>query len=178
MGRPKSTFTPQLSRQAQADLDALDHHGVIQKLRAIIAAADNPTSRVAGIMGVTSETIWRWAKSYEKEGVGGLYPKPKKAKPSKLNDDQKAQVLSWVDERRDPEGRDVHWTLERLQQAIIDSFGKRLGINTIWTWLRKEGRKLKVPRPKHYKADAKAQAAFKKTVLPGFQWVAPVLQAG
>ena len=163
MGRSKSTFTLALARRAQADLDALDHHGVIQKLRAIIASTDNPTSLVASIMGVSSETIWRWAKAYEKEGVGGLYPKPKKAKPSKLSDDQKVEVLSWVDKRCDPMGRDVHWTLERLQQAIIDSFGKRLGINTIWTWLRKEGRKLKVPRPKHYKADPNAQEAFKKT---------------
>lgn len=163
MGRPKSTFSPELARQAQADLDALDHYGVIQKLRAIIAAADNPIATVASIMGVASETIWRWAKAYEKEGIEGLYPKPKKAKPSKLSDAQKAEVLSWVDNRRDPTGAEVHWTLERLQQAIIDSFGKRLGINTIWTWLRKEGRKLKVPRPRHYKADADAQEAFKKT---------------
>ncbi len=163
MGRPKSTCSQELARQAHADLDALDHYGVIQKLRAIIAAADHPIATVASIMGVASETIWRWAKTYEKEGVGGLYPKPKKAKPSKLNDAQKAEVLSWIDNRRDPAGRDIHWTLERLQQAIIDSFDKRLGVNTIWTWLRKEGRKLKVPRPRHYKADVDAQEAFKKT---------------
>jgi transposase len=40
-------------------------------------------------------------------------------------------------------GENVHWTLERLRQAIIEEFGITLGINTIWVWLRRENRKLK-----------------------------------
>ncbi len=163
MGRPKTIFTTELASRAQADLDALDHHGIIQKLRAIIAASKNPISTVSDVIGVADETIWRWAKAYKKEGIEGLYPKPKRPKPSKLNEEQKQQVLCWIDERKTPDGRDVHWTLERLRQAIADQFGQSLGINTIWVWLRKEGRKLKVPRPHHYQADPKAQEAFKKT---------------
>ena len=163
MGRHKTTFTLELASQAQSDLDALDHHGVIQKLRAIIAVSKNPISTVAEVIGVANETIWRWAKAYEKDGLEGLYPKHKRPKPSILSDEQKCQVLSWIDERKTPEGKDVHWTLERLRQAIEDQFGKTLGINTIWVWLRKEGRKLKVPRPRHYQADQNAQEAFKKT---------------
>ena len=162
MARPKSLFSPELAMRAQSDLDALDQHGVIQKLRAIIAATSLPTSAVAAVLGVAVETIWRWAKAYEKDGLEGLYPKSRRARPSKLSAEQKVEVLSWVDECKNQNGTDVHWTLERLRQAISDCFGIVLGINTLWVWLRKEGRKLKVPRPYHCNGDAQAQEAFKK----------------
>lgn len=163
MGRPKSIFSPELALRAQADLAALDHHGVVQKLRAILAASKHPVATVAEVLGVAAETIWRWGKSYEKDGLQGLYPKERRAKPSKLDSRQKEKVLTWLDECITPDGRAVHWTLERLRQAIADHFGVRLGINTIWVWLRKEQRKLKVPRPHHVKGDVEAQEAFKKT---------------
>jgi len=163
MARPKSTFSPKLALRAQADLVVLDQHGVIQKLRAIIAASRLPATTVAAVLGVATETIWRWAKAYEKDGLEGLYPKTRRAKPSKLDADQRKTVLAWVDECRMPDGMAVHWTLERLRQVITDSFGVTLGINTIWVWLRKENRKLKVPRPRHIKGDEQAQEAFKKT---------------
>lgn len=163
MARPKSLFSSELASRAQADLDALDQHGVIQKLRAIVAASKLPAATVSAVLGVAAETIWRWAKAYEKDGLEGLYPKSRRPKPSKLNPNQKAEVLAWVDECKTPDGKAVHWTLERLRQAIADHFGTTLGINTIWVWLRKEDRKLKVPRPRHFKGNAEAQEAFKKT---------------
>lgn len=163
MARPKSTCSAELARRAQEDLDALDQHGVTRKLRAIVAASRLPIATVAEVLGVAAETIWRWAKAYDRHGVEGLYQKPRRAKPSKLTPTQKEQVLSWIDECRMPGGKEVHWTLERLRQAIIDHFGVTLGINTLWVWLRKENRKPKIPRPRHYKGDAQAQEAFKKT---------------
>lgn len=163
MARPKSLFSPELAARAQADLDALDHHGIVQKLRAIVACSKLPAESVANVLGVASETIWRWAKAYENNGLEGLYPKSRRSKPSKLNNEQKAEVLAWVDECKSPDGNQVYWTLERLRQSITDHFGVVLGINTIWVWLRKEARKLKVPRPRHINGDEKAQEAFKKT---------------
>lgn len=163
MARPKSLFSPELASRAQADLDVLDQRGIVQKLRAIVAASRLPTETVADVLGVATETIWRWAKAYEHGGLEGLYPKSRRAKPSKLDPEQKAEVLTWIDECRMPDGKMVHWTLERLRQAIADHFGVTLGINTIWVWLRKENRKLKVPRPHHFKGDKEAQETFKKT---------------
>lgn len=162
MARPKFIFSEEIAVKAQSDLEILDQYGVIQKLRAIVAASRFPISTVASVLGVASETIWRWAKAYEKDGLEGLYPKARRPKPSKLNEKQKEEILTWIDECRTSNGKSVHWTLERLRQAIMDSFDVTLGINTIWVWLRKQNRKLKVPRPQHYKSDKEAQETFKK----------------
>ena len=166
MGRPKSVILEDLAERARADLETLDQHKITLKLRAIISAAKYPTGVVAEIFDVAAETIWRWAKIYQGEGAEGLYPKARAPKPSKLTRAQKDEALAWVDERRTAQGENIHWTLERLRQAMTDEFGVTLGLNTIWAWLRRENRKLKVPRPRHHEADEQAQEAFKKTPYP------------
>jgi transposase len=162
MARPKAEFFGSLAEQAKSDMQRLDGKKVVVKLQAIVSMAKYPVELVAEIIGVTAQTLWRWASAYRKHGVEGLCPKAKKPKPSKLTAAQKAEVLGWVDTAKTAEGEGIHWTLERLRCAIEGKFGVVLGINTIWVWLRKEGRKPKVPRPRHYLADEEAQEAFKK----------------
>ena len=162
MARPKPAFMGGLAESAQSDLDIVDSQGVAVKLTAIVAVAKHKAELVADIMGVATQTIWRWVKSYKKEGIEGLYPKSKRPKSSKLTAMQKEEILAWVDNAKTPKGKRAHWTLEKLRYAITEEFGVTLGINTIWVWLRKQDRKLKVPRPRHYKADEQAQAGFKK----------------
>jgi len=146
MSRPKGAYTSRLAEQAQADLRKIKCHKVVMKLKAISAIAKLPAESVAEVMGVAVQTIWRWAAAYKKDGVDGLNPKPKRPKPSKLTEEQKAKVISWLDNAKTGKGEDIHWTLSHLRHAIEEEFGIVLGINTIWVWLRKEGRKFKVPR--------------------------------
>ena len=167
MARPKTVFSEALAARAKADMELLDHHKILTKLQAIVAATAFPMETVAQVMGIAAETIWRWARAYKNSGLEGLYPKPKKPKASKLTPTQKDTVLAWIDERRNSDAERVHWTLERLQYSIMKEFGVVLGITSIWVWLRREKRVLKVPRPQHAKADIQAQEAFKKTSRNG-----------
>ena len=162
MARPKASDLGCLAERAQADLAALDNGKAVLKLRAIVAVSAHPFETAAEILGVTVQSICNWIKAYRAGGLERLYPKAKRPKPSKLSEEQKAQALKWLDAAKTPGGRHAHWTLEKLRQAFIDEFGTELSINAIWVWLRKEGKKLKVPRPKHYKADEAAQEEFKK----------------
>jgi transposase len=84
-----------------------------------------------------------------------------------LTDAQKESVLAWIDGRTNSAEERVHWTLERLQYAIMQEFSVTLGITSIWMWLHRTNRVLKVPRPRHAKADVQAQEAFKKTSRNG-----------
>jgi transposase len=71
-------------------------------------------------------------------------------------------VLSWLDAGQTPDGDPVHWTLDGRRLAVAERFGTSLTVNAIWAWLRREGWRPKVPRPRHHSADAGAQAEFKK----------------
>jgi transposase len=160
MAKAKGEYIVSLAEQAQADLEKIKIHKVVVKLKAISAIAKFPAEVVAEVMDVAVQTVWRWVAAYKKDGLDGLYPKPKRPKPSKLNPEQKAIVLSWLDNEKTPEGENTHWTLSHLRHAITEEFGVVLGINTIWVWLRKEGLKLKVPRLRHHSADVQAQKDF------------------
>ena len=162
MSRPKLIFTEELAKRALLDLDVLDKERIARKLQAIISATKYPLGTVADITGVAAETIWKWGVSYIKNGLEGLYPKVRRPKPSRLSPEQKSEVFSWLRTGKTSKGANVHWTLERLRHEITEEYGITLGINTIWVWLRKENWKLRVPRPKHYKADIEVQESFKK----------------
>jgi len=162
MARPKAAFIKDLAKRAKTDLDIVDSHGVAVKLKAIAAASTHAVTLVADIMGVAKQTVGRWIKTYQENGLEGLYHRPKKGKSSKLTQVQKEKVLQWLNDAKTPTGRHAHWTLEKLRHAIAEEFGVSLGINTIWVWLRKEGLKPKIPRPRHCEADTQAQEDFKK----------------
>jgi transposase len=162
MARPKTIFTPELAQKAQADLSATKDEKIRKKLGAIISGVKFQINELAEILRVNPGTIRTWAKVYAQEGLDGLYHKPRRPKRSKLSIDQKNIVLSWMDSGKNSKGEATHWTLPKLRLAIQDEFGITLGINTIWVWLRKSGRKLKVSRPRHPKANPKAQDDDKK----------------
>ena len=69
MACPKAVFSESLAASAKADMASLKHHTIIQKLQAIVAATSFPIGVVAQIMGVAAESIWRWAKAYQKNGL-------------------------------------------------------------------------------------------------------------
>lgn len=163
MARPKKWIDEALRAQAVKDLSSLPQGRVAVRLHAIIRAAKHPLKVVADILGIAPKTLWLWIRRYKAKGIEGLTDQPKAARRRRLSGSQEQTVLNWIDDSVDSQGRQIHWTLERLCQAIRDEFGIKVGVSTIWTWLKKEGRSLRVPRPIHYKADPRLQEALKKT---------------
>ena len=108
MARPKSVFSEALAERAKADIEKLDRNRVSMKLQAIASAAKHPLATVADVAGVSPETIWRWAKAYGKEGLAGLCPKPRPPRQSKLSQEQKAAVYSWLEAGKTAGGKDTH----------------------------------------------------------------------
>jgi transposase len=152
----------ELAWRAEADLKAADAEGLAVKLKAVVAAATNTVVTVADVMGVTPQTVLRWVAAYRGAGLDGLRRKPKAPRRPKLGEAQKAEALSWLDAGRTAKGEAVHWTVDLLRAAVEEEFKVRLARNTVWVWMRKEGMRHKVPRPRHHAADAAAQEEFKK----------------
>jgi transposase len=58
------------------------------------------------------------------------------------------------------------WTGPKLRDWVERELGKRLSFYPIYRLLHEMGFALRVPRPRHRKADGEAQEAFKKTSSP------------
>ncbi len=162
MARPKPADMRELAERAQRDLDAIDGKRLAVKLKSIRAAASSPVALVADVMEVTVQSILRWIAEYRGGGLDALRPAPKAPRRSKLGDAQKEAVLSWLRSCRTARGEETRWTLDGLRAAIAEEFGVTLARNTIWVWIRKEGQRQMVPRPRHHQADTAAQEDFKK----------------
>ena len=152
----------ELARKAKEALDEQRDHRLCLKLHAIVAAAEQPITIVAEVMGVYRQTVWVWTKNFKQHGVDGLRDRPKGHRRAKLGSEQLAQVAKWLDAGRDSRGRCVHWTLSTLQREIKRRFGVKVGLTPLGRQVRQLDFRQKVPRPVHAKADKVAQQRFKK----------------
>jgi transposase len=167
MGRPKEVIDYELEEQAIIALESISESSIVIKLQAIVSCARHPVLRVADILGKDRITLWRWITSFRKYGVEGLRDKQRGHNPSKLNNDQKAIVYSWVDKGIDASGETVHWTLKKLLSEIEKEFGVILTKTPLWIMLRSMGFRMKVPRRTHIGADKTKQEEFKKNCRTG-----------
>ena len=163
MGRKAAKLGCGLSGLAKKALDQIEDAKLVRRLQSIIALERHENSVVAEVMGTTTRSLSSWVRRFQCAGVSGLIDKPKKARKTKLSDEARQQVFQWVDQRKDPKGKEVTWTLEKLKATIEDTYAVSMAVSGIWKMLQKEGFVLKVPRPKHRKSSPEAITAFKKT---------------
>jgi transposase len=114
--------------------------------------------------GMDRQTLRDWVHRYNAEGLAGLANRASPSRRSRLSPEQKAELAAWVEAGPDPE-RDgvVRWRRKDLQRRIKAAFGEEMHERTVGKQLAALGYRRLVPRPKHPKADAAAQQAFKKT---------------
>jgi transposase len=51
------------------------------------------------IVRMSDEHIKRWIRRYEKEGINGLFTRPKKGRPPKVTEEYKKELLKCVETR-------------------------------------------------------------------------------
>src|SRR5436853_10204 len=67
------------------------------KLKAIAALENNNIAKVAQVFSVQRNTIKSWIRNFNKNGLEGLNPKPKKGRKPKLNERQIEGLLDWME---------------------------------------------------------------------------------
>jgi transposase len=162
MARPKEIIDQELVLEAKKQLKKFEQRRIYLRLLAIIRAGEYPITEVAKFFEVSRDTVSRWIKRFRAGGVEGLEDKLKGHNPSKLKEEHKKQIASWLETGKNAGGEPVHWTLEKLRLEIEREFGVTISIMPLWSHLRMMGFRQKVPRPVHAKADRQAQEAFKK----------------
>src|ERR671927_242775 len=113
--------------------------------------------------GMDRQTLRDWVHRYNAEGLAGLRDRRRPGPRRRLTPEQEAELVTAVEQGPDPE-RDgvVRWRRVDLQALIEARFAVRLHERSVGKVLRRLGFARLSVRPKHPKADAAAQAAFKQ----------------
>ncbi|VCU54939.1 hypothetical protein TTHNP4_00348 (plasmid) [Thermus thermophilus] len=120
------------------------------------------------IAKITLSSI-RWVQEtvrrYNREGPEGLRDKRHQnpGQKPKLTPEEQRRVLEAL-QGPPPDGG--LWTGPKLRDWVERELGKKLSLYPIYRLLHEMGFALRVPRPRHAKADGEAQEAFKKTSPP------------
>jgi transposase len=121
-------------------------------------------SQVSQATGLTSNWVYKLVIRYNAQGLKGLVDlhceRPGGDQRAILNPSQQAQLVKAL-QGHAPDGS--LWTAPKVAVWVKENTGKTLKNVTAWTYLRRLGLTLQVPRPKHLQAATpEEQIAFKK----------------
>ncbi len=128
----------------------------------LLAAEQQLTAAaIAAIVRESEETVRRWLKRYQAEGIAGWHDQPRGGAPAKVTAAYREQVLYAV--RRRPRSLDQPyslWTLQRLADYLAEQTGIRVGDEAVRLDLKAAG--IVLSRPQHTITSPDPQYALKK----------------
>lgn len=132
------------------------------KLLAVSHFTDGKSrTEIANILKVSRRSVNIWIKDYLDFGLEGLNAKPRSGRPSKLTQNQLAQVKSYVvDNAIKPQGGRLQG--KEIQDYIEVTFGVTYQKTNIYHLLHKLNLSWITTRSKHPKQSIEAQESFKK----------------
>jgi len=135
-----------------------------RRLLALAAVLDGASrEEAAKIGGMDRQTLRDWVIRYNEQGPDGLINIPSPGAPPKLDDTHKAFLRRIVEEGPIPAVHGVvRWRACDLIVRLHEEFGLSVSDDTIYRALKDLGFSHVSARPKAYKQDADAMAAFKK----------------
>ena len=143
-----------LNEEHFSALEALYHKTRDARLRTraqmILLAGEKhlTAAAIAEIVRESEETVRRWMKRYQAEGVEGLADRPRSGAPVKVTDAYRELLLQVVRQR--PRSLDQPyslWTLQRLADYLAEQTGIRVEDETIRLHLK--AAEIVLSRPQH-----------------------------
>lgn len=127
-------------------------------LALVLEGVDHQTA--AETCGMDRQTLRDWAHRTNAEGLAGLVNRRARPRPRRLDAEQTGELAEWVDAGPDPASDGVvRWRRKDLQGRIAERFGVGLHERTVGKYLAALGYRRLSVRPRHPKADPKAQEA-------------------
>jgi transposase len=139
-----------------------------RRLLAIAAVLDGASREAAAkIGGMDRQTLRDWVIRFNAQGSDGLINIPPPGVPPVLDDAHRAFLARLVEEGPIPAIHGVvRWRACDLIMRLHEEFGLSVSDDTIYRALKDLGFSHVSARPKAYKQDPDAMAAFKKTLPP------------
>ena len=137
-----------------AELDALYHTTRSARMRTraqiVLLAAEQGmvAAQIAPLVRSDEQTVRRWLKRYQAEGVAGLQDRPRPGAEPRITPEYRERLLEVV--RRRPRALELPfslWTLQRLADFLAEETGLRLSDETVRRTLRANG--IAMSRPQH-----------------------------
>ena len=151
----------ELRRLACRAMDADQARRMLAIAMVMDGASREDAARAAGMQ---RQTLRDWVHRYNAEGIAGLVDRPRSGRPPRLQADQLAEL-----DRIVAAGPDVavdgvvRWRCVDLKDLLARRFEVSLSERSVGRILNARGHRRLSVRPRHPKADAAAQEAFKKT---------------
>jgi len=142
-----------------------------RRLLAIAAVRDGSSrEEAARIGGMDRQTLRDWVIRFNAQGPDGLINKPSPGAPAKLAEEHKAFLARLVEDGPIPAIHGVvRWRACDLIVRLHEEFGLAVADDTIYRALKDLGFSHVSARPRAYKQDPEAIAAFKKTLPPAWR---------
>lgn len=136
-----------------------------RRLLSLAAVLDGMSrADAARIGGMDRQTLRDWVHRFNHAGSDGLFDHWAAGPPSRLSEEQKAELAEIVETGPDPEVDGVvRWRRVDLQRVIKARFGVEYHERHVSTLLKKLGFSHMSARPRHPGQDAATVTAFKKT---------------
>jgi transposase len=163
----KTILIPPLGNAQQSELDTLYRKTKAPRLRTraqmVLLSAERGLKAVeiAGIVRESEDTVVRWLKRYQAEGVDGLKDAPRAGRQAKVTAAYRAALMAAV--RRRPRNLGLPfslWTLQRLVDYLAEQTGIRIALETLRQALKREG--IVLSRPQHKISSPDPDYAVKK----------------
>ena len=145
-----------------------------RKRAIVMIKSGKKQNEVALLLGVRTNTISDWKKSYVSEGIKGLKDKPKGPKSEDvklLNREQERKVQRMIldtmpDQYKLPYGL---WTRKAVKELVERELGVTMAINTMGDYLRSWGYSPQKPKKKAYEQNDKLVQKWLKEDYPAIK---------
>jgi transposase len=119
---------------------------------------------IAAIVRQDEQTVRRWLKRYQAEGINGLLDKPRSGSPKKVTPAYQKQLVEAVRQRPRSLGQPYSmWTLQRLADYMAEQTGIRVSTETVR--LRLRAADIVLSRPQHKVSSPDPEYEVKKRRL-------------
>lgn len=111
--------------------------------------------KAADAVGVSGQTGYNWQERWNADSFEGLVPRYAGGHPSKLTDEQKAELLELLREHD-------HWTTVEAQRLIQSHFGVAYSLDQVRRILKSFGMHYGKPYPRDHRRPGDAEKILKK----------------
>ena len=112
---------------------------------------------IAGLLGTTTVSVWRWRRAYRRRGATALAAKPSPGRPARLLARQRRGLVSRLLKGALTEGFATDlWTCPRIAQVIEEHYGVRYHVDHIPRLMARLGFSCQKPERQAMEGDEEA----------------------